>query len=626
MMHLDRSNREQQRALRRAVPRRQFRGMVALGAVSILSVTTGCTAVPRDTSPQVLRAFEPPQVSLEVPQPRANVSSDIVLRDFYAAAAHPIDDFQAMRAYMTPQLADSWQDGDKAMIADGVNLIPQRSDDPNSRTFTAKGTIIGQLADNGSYEPCTEDFEETVEMALGSDGQWRISSLPDGVIMERKAFLENNVPRSVYFLEPAGNHLVADRRWLYRGLNDGATNLLTKLKNGPAARLAPGVSTVLESNASISVEAGPVSDANGRTVEITGLGEASNDMRLMLAAQIVWTLANADYRGPWILNADGKPLVSNHEGPWTKDSEAVKSLDPGYLPADNAPLRTIDRSGIYEISADGAKPVAKNWAASGNTLMASAAIGVDARGNELLAAVYRSSSTGFGGDSGQGAEQSKLMVGAMESAPTAVLSAESLTRPTWSPDAASVWTVKNGTTVVRLVRPDTASQIQQEEVDSSELSDLLEGNGAADHDPMRISEFRIDSSGTQAAMIIGNQVYIATVERSSAGPWKLANVRHLPTPDSVSPLSLTWSQNQTITVGGYSDETPMWSVFSDGATSSVLPRLNLTPPIAVVTATSTKRYALDTNGISELVSGEGEQQFWRQVRGARGRMAPVSVE
>ena len=168
--------------------------------------------------------------------------------------------------------------------------------------------------------------------------------------MERQAFLENNVPRNVYFLDPAGNHLVTDRRWLYRGVTDGATNLLTKLKNGPSAPLRPGVTTVLKPNASIAVEAGPVSNADGRRVEITGLGDVSEELRVMLAAQIIWTLDSADFRGPWILMADGEPLVASHDEPWTKDTDTIQLYDPNHLPADNAPLRTVDRSGIYELS------------------------------------------------------------------------------------------------------------------------------------------------------------------------------------------------------------------------------------------------------------------------------------
>lgn len=610
--------------LQRPAFRRSMRKLVALGSVIMLGTAAGCTTIPRNTTPQVLRPFQPPQVNIEVPQPRPNVNADVVLRDFFAAAAHPIDDFQAMRAFMTPELAANWKPLNKARILDGVNLISQTSGGKQEQTFTARGATVGQLGTDGAYEPQSGDFEETVEMTLGDDGQWRISSLPDGVVMERQAFLDNNRPRNIYFLDPAGNHLVTDRRWLYRGVNDGATNLLTKLKNGPSAPLVPGVTTVLNPNASISVEAGPVTNSEGRKVEITGLGDVSEELRVMLAAQIVWTLDMAVLPGPWILMADGKPLVPTHDGPWTKDTDVIQLFDPNHLPGDSAGLRTVDRGGIYEIVDGRSQPVGQGWRASGNTFVASAAVGVNATGNELIAAVFRSSVDGRSSVQNRG--ESTLMLGGPKDTPVPVLTAESLSRPTWSPDAAAVWTVKDGTSVMRLVRPSGSPQIEQDEVDITEFDDLLAGDEATGREPMRISEFRIDPSGTQAAMIIGDQVYIATIQRSEDSPWKLTHRRLIPLPEAVSPLSLTWSANQTITVGGYSGETPMLTVFPDGATTSVLPKTNLSPPIAVVTANSSKRYALDTNGLSELISSEGQEEFWRRVEGARGRMAPVSVE
>lgn len=608
----------------RTQSRRAVRKAVALCSVVILGTSAGCTTIPRDTNPQVLRPFEPPQVRIEIPRPRPNVNADIILRDFFAAAAHPIDDFQAMRAFMTPELAASWKPHEAARVLDGVNLIAQREEGGSNQTFIARGNVVGQIGTDGAYESQSEGYEETVEMKLGADRQWRISALPDGVVMERQAFLENHVPRNIYFLDPAGNHLVTDRRWLYRGVNDGATNLLTKLKNGPSALLRPGVTTVLDPNASISVEAGPVADSDGRRVEITGLGDVSQELRVMLAAQIVWTLDSADFRGPWILMADDKPLVASHDEPWTKDTDSIQLYDPHHLPADNAPLRTVDRSGVYEIADGHATPVGRGWTASGSTAVISAAVGVNPNGSELLAAVFRSNREGRAGSPDNG--ESTLMLAGIHDQPVKVLTGDSLSRPTWSPDAEAVWTVKDGTTVVRLVRPAASSQIQQEEVDTSELAGLITDSGTTGRPDARISEFRIDPSGTQAAMIIADEVYIATIERHEDRPWRLTRPRLLPMPEAISPVSLTWSSNQTVTVGGYSGETPMWSAFPDGATSSVLPKLNLTPPIAVVTATSSKRYALDATGVMELISSEGQQQFWRQVPGARGRMAPVSVE
>nr|WP_240393856.1 LpqB family beta-propeller domain-containing protein [Corynebacterium lactis] len=582
-----------------------------MSAALVLGIA-GCTTVPRNTSPHVLRPFEAPQARIDVPKPRPNINPDLVLRDFYAAAAHPIDDYAAMRAFMTPDLAKSWNPRERARIVDGINLIANSTESASRQSFTARGNGVGLVGDDGAYEPVSSEYSGDVEMELGSDGQWRISSIPDGVVMEKQTFLDNNAPRNIYFLDPAGNQLVTERRWLYRGVNDGATDLMTKLKNGPSAPLIPGVTTVLRNTASISVEASSDTTAEGRTVNITGLGEVDHDLRVMLAAQIVWTLASADFRGPWLLVADGKPLVANHEGPWTKDSDEIRSFDPSRLPADLVRMRTVDNNGIYEVVDGKATPMNNGWRATGGTILTSAAVGVDVEGTELVAAVFRANRDNNA--------ESTLMLGLASGAPAPVLTAQSLTRPSWSPDAAAVWTVKDGQTVVRLVRSTQTSQIEAEEIDTSELDSVMGGENK------QISEFRVDPSGTQAAMIANGQVFIATIERSDSKPWKLTYPRAIALSEGVSPLSLTWSANQTLTIGAFGYESPMWRVYPDGATSSVLPKLNLTAPVTVVSATSSKLYALDTNALMELISGEGEEQFWRKVPGVSGRMAPVSVE
>ena len=141
-----------------------------------------------------------------------------------------------------------------------------------------------------------------------------------------------------------------------------------------------------------------------------------------------------------------------------------------------------------------------------------------------------------------------------------------------------------------------------------------------------ISELRVDPSGTQVAMIAGGNVWIATIVQTDTGPWRLVNARQLTLSEGVTPVTLAWAPNSTIIVGAYGEESPMWRVYPDGSVNYMLPKLNLSPPVTVVSATSSKIYALDDNALMELVTGEGEAQFWRAVPGVQGRAAPVPVE
>ncbi|WP_298086892.1 LpqB family beta-propeller domain-containing protein [uncultured Corynebacterium sp.] len=569
-------------------------------------VASGCTTLPRSTTPQAIRTFEAPAQELDIPEPRPDVAPDLVLRDFYTASAHPTDNYAAAREFLTDDAAATWNPAESTLIVDGINVIADGPVSQGGQTFGTRGAIVGQLGPNGAYETHTTAYEDTVRMVRGTDGQWRIAELPDGVVLERQNFLDNNSPRNIYFLDPTGNHLVPDRRWIYRGVADASIELLGKMQDGPRQRLAAGVSTALPPEAGIEVI--PHEGTPGKTVRLTGLGNLDQDLRALLAAQIVWTLSSADVRGPWILEADGAPLVETHEGPWTRDSDELRYFDPAHGPADTVPLHTVDAGGLYRITQGTAEVVGEGWTTSGSELFVSAAVGVDVTGRELIAAVSRADR---GGETG-----SRLLLGDADTGPREVFSADILTRPSWSPDGASVWTVADGDQIIRLVASSESGQPRAEEVDMTGLV----GIGGA------ISELRVDASGTQVAFIADGRIFTATIEQTTTGPWRLVNPRALNLPEGTAPVTLAWAPNSTIIVGAYGEESPMWRLYPDGSLNYMLPKLNLSPPIAVVAATSSKIYALDDNALMELVTGEGEEQFWRAVTGVGGRAAPVTAE
>ncbi|MFD5868044.1 LpqB family beta-propeller domain-containing protein [Corynebacterium sp. NPDC060344] len=583
--------------------RRTARAVVAAASAAALALG-GCTTMPGDTTPQAIRTFEAPAHDIEIPEPRADAAPDLVLRDFYAASAHPTDGYAAAKAFLTPEARETWNPDDGTWIVDGINVIGDGGADGDARSFGTRAAIVGSLTGSGAYETQSSLYEDNVELRMNSEGQWRIAELPDGVLLERQAFLDSHAPRNVYFVDPTGNQLVPDRRWIYRGVEDAAMELLGTMRGGPRPRLLPGVTTAMPPEAGIEVgrqEGGP-----GRVIRLTGVDELDETLRRLLAAQIVWTLATADVRGPWLLEADGRPLVEAHPGPWTRDSDELRPLDPTRGPGDRAPLHAVEAGGLAELT-DGGRRTLPGWASQGGEVLVSAGIGVDESGTRLIAGVARNDRGGTG--------ESTLMLGRVGGEPETVLTAQSLTRPSWSPDAASVWTVVDGDRVLRLVG-NSSGVPAVEEIDLSGIPEVEGG----------ISELRVDPSGTQVAMIAGGNIWIATIVQSESAPWRLANARRLTLTEGTTPVTLAWAPNSTIIVGAYGETAPMWRIYPDGSVNYMLPKLNLSAPVSVVTATSSKIYALDDNALMELVTGEGEAQFWRAVAGVEGRAAPVTVQ
>src|SRR6202008_5145574 len=65
----------------------------------------------------------------------------------------------------------------------------------------------------------------------------------------------------------------------------------------------------------------------GARIDLEKLSTTDPHSRQLLAAQIIWTLARADIRGPYVINADGAPLDDRFAAGWNPSD--VAATDPG---------------------------------------------------------------------------------------------------------------------------------------------------------------------------------------------------------------------------------------------------------------------------------------------------------
>ncbi|WP_448851424.1 LpqB family beta-propeller domain-containing protein [Corynebacterium sp. 335C] len=602
---------------------RRLRALAACAAVAATVAASGCTTLPTDSSPQVIRPFQQGQENLDVPSPDPDAGADLVLRDFYEAMAHPVDGHAAARAFLTPSAAEKWNPDRHFYVVRSFNFVPAGTDADGRRLFDVRGDFVGTLDGRGSFTQITGDgggYEQRVAMREDpSTGQWLVDTPMQGVVIDHESLLRNYAPRNLYFVDPTANHLTPDRRWIYRDVDRTDQVLLDLLRTGPATHLNPGVSSVL--SAGTRLEVVQEEGLPGRRVLIHdpefGRGESADRLRVMLAAQITWTLTNAGLRGPWFLEivTEGRrePLMPGGDTQVSRDTDDIRILDPNRGPADRAPLRVLSDGVLGTVTDEGVTPVPGYGGEPSQPVLLQAAIGTDSGNEEIIAGVERPA---------DGAGPYRLIAGRRGAEPEVLLTADSLSRPTWSPDARALWTVADGHKVVRLVSD--GSGMSAEEV-------LLTGDlaTAVGDDERGIVELRIDSSGTRAALIVGTDLYVATVVQRQDGPWELTAANRLeldPGNDGLWPVTIAWAPNTTIIVGTVSADAPVWRVHPDGATNYALSRQNLTSPISMVAATSNRVYALDANGLMELVSTEGSEQFWGGVPHVDGRGNPVVAE
>lgn len=551
-----------------------------LAAVSCAVLTAGCTTLPSNTEPQALRSFDVPTESATNRGPEPGREPDLLLRDFYTSSAQPTQDYFAARSYLMPETAEQWNPQESLLVVDRIDLNTQPGSTSDKRTFSVRGAVIGRIAAGGSYEPENGVYEATIEMARNTSGEWRISSLPAGIVLERTEMRNQFQPQLVYFFEPTNQALVMDRRWIYSGHESLDAVLISLIMEGPSRLLAPAVNNDLPAEATFA-------GINDGIYQFTGFTGMDADARLRFAAQLVWTLASANVPEPYSVQVDGAPIVPGY-GELTTDDFA--KFNPQVTNVANTPLFALTDGVVHRVSATAVTPVEGDLGTMGGVTS------VDIITEGAAAAVRKVGN------------ESELYVGDLDGNLEPVLKAETISRPTFELDPSALWAVIDGRTVERVVISGVVGGVSRTEVDISAL-DAMGGD---------ISVLRLSRTGARVAMIVDGRVYAGVVSRPGPGQRRVVNVHELAPQLGATALSLDWQPDGSLIVGTSTPETPIWRVEQDGSAATSLPSGNITAPVVAVAASSTTIYLTDALAVRQMPTTGGDNAFWREVAGLQG--------
>lgn len=233
-------------------------------------VVSGCTGIP--TSGGVQRSdvvVEPPAADIEFlpasPEPGAN--PEAILRGFIDAASSPQNDYAVAREFLASTLNAEWDPNARVIVDNGAREYVVTSDGTMTLVTQSQAWVDAR----GNYTE--RDISERVSLTYSfvqENGEWRIASAPEGVLLERYTFDQVFGQHALYFFDPTFTLLVPDLRY-FPSRASTPTRIMKALLAGPSDWLASAgaVVTAFPPETQLVAETVPITGTSA-SVDITG--------------------------------------------------------------------------------------------------------------------------------------------------------------------------------------------------------------------------------------------------------------------------------------------------------------------------------------------------------------------
>jgi hypothetical protein len=216
------------------------RAWLAGPAAVLLAVALGgCVSIPTGggvTTEQIDTGGQDDDLLTLPPGPAQDASPSEIIAGFISAGRGPQKNYEVAREYLTDDFRLSWIPGARTLIS-ATPISPVALAD---NTWSVQVSTSAGVDDDGHYSVASDSVELTFGVVQNADGQWRISSAPDGTLLPPNRFTGIFKAYDLYFFDPTFQFLVPDRRWLPSGSNI-PRRLVSQLLLGPSEWQGPGV-------------------------------------------------------------------------------------------------------------------------------------------------------------------------------------------------------------------------------------------------------------------------------------------------------------------------------------------------------------------------------------------------
>lgn len=258
---------------------------VALVAVAL----SGCVNIPTGgsvTTAEVANEEAPNDVSLP-DSPTTDASPQEIIEGFLRAGRGPQNGYAVALEYLTPDFAARWLPTERVLVSSSSGT-PALADDGS---YTVSLSVTAEIDAQGHYTTNQPVASATLAFTLEQDDdeQWRISSAPDGTVLNPSRLSSIFEPYSLYYYDPGFRFLVPDVRWFVSTRTVGS-RIVNALLGDPPAWLGSGaVVSVFPPGTELT---GQVTTVSGRaTVPLSEVSSESDATQRRMLEQLTASLA-----------------------------------------------------------------------------------------------------------------------------------------------------------------------------------------------------------------------------------------------------------------------------------------------------------------------------------------------
>jgi hypothetical protein len=512
-------------------------------------------------------------VGIEPLPPEPGATPEEIVRSFIEAAASVRPGHPVAREHLAPDAAGSWSDEAGITVVSPDYATVTTETGAVEVTAIPVGTVDGRgVFTVGDADTFTRQFTLTQV-----EDEWRITDPPDGLIILEPDFQRLYEEVAAYFVDPTGQRVVPDPRYLIAG-EAQPTALVERLLDGPSATLAAGVGNPLSGvqlRSAVSVE--------GQTavVDLAGLPTEPAPLLSEICAQLVLTLTQLrriTIRSVEI-HVDGEPI--DVQGvPAEQTVEDWTSFDPDAVPLESVG-HYVNGGALHTVTTGAPTP---GPAGTGVYGLTDAAVSADTRSGELSFLV------GVRSDAGG----ATLLAGPYDGELTTVVTGARLSSPTVAATRSEVWVVRDGTSVVRVQAGGSPQAV---------IAPTLPGLGMTE-------VLRLSPDGVRAAMVVegpgGRGLYMGTVVRADDGSVALRDLRVV-APELTQVVDVAWrdSANLLVLAGDAGEDRIVpYAVGVDGWGLTTVPPAGLPSQPQSIAAVPTRPPLVNAGGtIWQLIGG-----------------------